>query len=499
MQSGRARYRLWAAAGICALAPALLLASSDAGRGTPKRRVTHPPTLQEILASTARRAPAPSTGVSISIAELETGEPVFEKNAAAPQTIASVTKMFSTAAALHFLGPDYKFKTTLWRRGDVQDGLLVGSLLVVGGGDPNISGRFYDDNYNAIFDKWAEGLAKQGIQRVSGDLILNASFFDSTGRNPEWRGGQEARWYQAPSSALSYNDNVVIVSVRPGLKAGGPAAVTIEPECDVLRTVGGARTIRRGRPRLGVSKIYGSGDVSVWGTIASRGAWWSEPIAIDDPPAFFGSALRYRLQNAGISLLGQTLQRDVKPDNAWTLVAETESGLMPSIAVTNKRSQGFYAEQIFKTLGAVKGGLGSWTTAIAAQKEFFAALGLDGSRYELHDGSGLSPQNRVAAGDIVKFLRAMNAQPYGPAWKASLAVSGDPEGTLRHRMTDAMMEGKVQAKTGSISGVSTLSGYLTASSGKIYVFSILLNGGRVYDTNGHAYQDRILRALVKAG
>jgi D-alanyl-D-alanine carboxypeptidase/D-alanyl-D-alanine-endopeptidase (penicillin-binding protein 4) len=485
-----------------ALTPALLFASSEAGRGTPKRRVIQhsPPTLQETLAAAARRAPAPSSGVSISIAELETGAPVFEKNAATPETIASVTKMFSTAAALHFLGPDYKFKTTLWRRGDVQDGLLVGSLLVVGGGDPNISGRFYDDNYNAIFDKWAEGLAKQGIQRVSGDLILNASFFDAQGRNPEWRGGQEARWYQAPSSALSYNDNVIVVSVRPGLKPGGPAAVTIEPECDVLRTVGGVRTVRRGRPRLGAARSFGSGDVSVWGTMpAARGAWWSAPIAIDDPPAFFGSALRYRLQNAGITMLGQTLRQDVQPDNAWTLVAETESGLMPSITVTNKRSQGFYAEQIFKTLGAVKGGVGSWTTALAAEKEFFGAIGLDPAKYELHDGSGLSPQNRVAAGDIVKFLLAMNAQPYGPAWKSSLAVSGEPEGTLRHRMTDAMMEGKVQAKTGSIAGVSTLSGYVTASSGKTYVFSILLNGGRVYDTNGHAYQDRILRALVKAG
>ncbi|HTO74706.1 MAG TPA: D-alanyl-D-alanine carboxypeptidase/D-alanyl-D-alanine-endopeptidase [Thermoanaerobaculia bacterium] len=500
MQSDRARRsRLWAAIGICALAPSYLLATGEAGRSTPRRRVTHPPTLAETLGAAARRAPAPSSGVSISIAELDTGAPVFEKNAATPETIASVTKMFSTAAALHFLGPDYKFKTTLWRRGDVQDGMLVGSLLVVGGGDPNISGRFYDDNYNAVFDKWAEGLVKQGIQRVSGDLILNASFFDSTGRNPEWRGGQEARWYQAPSSALSFNDNVVTVSVRPGLKAGGPAAVTIEPECDVLRTVGGARTVRRGRPRLGVQKSYGSGDVSVWGTMPSRGAWWSAPIAIDDPPAFFGSALRHRIQNAGITVLGQTVQQDVKPDNAWTLVAETESGLLPSIAVTNKRSQGFYAEQIFKTLGAVKGGVGSWATAIAAQKEFFAALGLDPASYDLHDGSGLSPQNRVAAGDIVRFLRAMYAQPYGQAWKATLAVSGDPEGTLRHRMTDAMMEGRVQAKTGSISGVSTLSGYVTASSGKTYVFSILLNGGRVYDTNGHAYQDRILRALVKAG
>src|SRR5262249_54084849 len=205
------------------------------------------PPLHAVLDHAALRPPARWRGVSIEIADLETGQVIFEKNPERPETIASITKMFSTAAALHFLGPDYKFKTTLWRRGDVQDGLLVGSLLVVGGGDPNISGRFYDDNYNAVFDKWAEGLSKQGIQRVSGDLILNASFFDSTGRNPEWRGGQEARWYQAPSSALSYNDNVVMVSVRPGLKAGGPAAVTIEPECDVLRTTGGARTVRRGR------------------------------------------------------------------------------------------------------------------------------------------------------------------------------------------------------------------------------------------------------------
>ena len=100
--------------------------------------------------------------MSISIADLTTGQPVFERNPKPPQTIASVTKMFSTAAALHFLGPDYKFKTTFWRRGEIQDGVLVGSLLVVGGGDPNISGRFYNDDYNAVFDKWADGLRRPG-------------------------------------------------------------------------------------------------------------------------------------------------------------------------------------------------------------------------------------------------------------------------------------------------------------------------------------------------
>jgi D-alanyl-D-alanine carboxypeptidase/D-alanyl-D-alanine-endopeptidase (penicillin-binding protein 4) len=499
VEGRRVRARLLAAMGILALLPAALFAAS---RTPPRQRVSSaaaPSALEQALTRAARGAPAPKTGVSIAIAELATGQPVFERNAESPQTIASVTKLFSTAAALHFLGPDYRFKTSFWRRGEIHDGLLVGSLLVVGGGDPNISGRFYGDDYNAVFDKWAEGLQKAGILRVSGDLILNASFFDSVSRHPEWREGQEARWYQAPISALSYNDNVVIVSIRPGSKAGRPAAVSIEPQTDVLRTVSGARTVTRGRARLAVRRSFGSGDVMVSGTVPSRTSWWSTPIAIDDAPGFFGSALRGRIQNAGIPILGATLEEALQPDNAWMLVAETESGILPTLTVTNKRSQGFYAEQVFKTLGAEKEGSGTWASALAAEREFLIAIGLDPNRYDLRDGSGLSPQNRVAAGDVVRFLRAMDGHPYGADWKASLAVSGEPEGTLRHRLRDSMMYGRVVGKTGSIRGVSTLAGYVTASSGKVYVFSILLNGGRVWDSNGHAYQDRILRALVRQG
>ncbi len=487
--------------GISALTlPASLPAASPrSSHHNSQASASAPRTLPEILKVAARRPPTTEAGISISIADLDSGEPVFERNPESPETIASVTKMFSTAAALHFLGPDYKFKTTFWRRGDVQDGLLVGSLLVVGGGDPNISGRFYDDDYNAIFDKWAEGLAKAGVQRVSGDIILNTALFDSVSRNPEWPEGQETRWYQAPISALSYNDNVVIVSIRPGARPGKPATVSIEPQTGVVKPVSWARTVRRGRAQLAVGRSAGSGDVTVSGTVPSHGIWWSTPVAIDDAPAFFGSALRTRLKHAGIPLLGEIIEKPVQPDNAWTLVAETESGLLPTLTVTNKRSQGFYAEQVFKTLAAVKAGVGTWPNAVAAEKEFLAAVGLDPSRYDLHDGSGLSPLNRVAAGDTVKFLRVMNAQPYGTEWKSTLAISGEPEGTLRHRLRDSLMRGRVVAKTGSIREVSTLSGYVTALSGKTYVFSILLNGPGVWDTNGHAYQDRILRALVKSG
>ena len=130
----------------------------------------------------ARRIPGQPGGVSIQIADEETGEVVFARSPDAPQSIASVTKLISTATALHYLGPDYRFRTSFWRRGEVQQGSLIGSLLVVGGGDPNISGRFYDDDINAVFDKWADGLKQAGISRVVGEIALNASFFDSVGK-----------------------------------------------------------------------------------------------------------------------------------------------------------------------------------------------------------------------------------------------------------------------------------------------------------------------------
>ena len=493
--------------------PILLLLVSSPAEGAARKKKRHkappvrkeapapePRSLAEALVMASQRPPSGPKNLSIEIADLDTGETVFERNPDNPETIASVTKLFSTATALHYLGADYKFKTTFWRTGEIKDGVLEGSLLVVGGGDPNISGRFYNDDFNAVFDKWASGLTALGVTRVTGQLILNNSFFDSITRHPDWQTGQEQKWYQAPVSALAYNDNVVLVGIRPGAKAGHPAAISFEPSTGSLRALSNARTVgKRGRISVGVHRVAGSNAVSVSGTVPLRGVWWSTPIAIDDPAAFFGGALRNRLKAAGIEVAGGVAQKDVKPDGAWSLIAQTESGLLPTLAVINKRSQGFYAEQTFKTVAAEKAGKGTWENALSLQKQFLASLNLDPARFDLRDGSGLSPNNRVAAGDIVRFLRAMNASADGAIFKTTMATGGEPEGTLRHRLNDPIAQGRVLAKTGSIHGVSTLAGYATALSGKTYAFAILLNGGRVYDANGHAYQDRLVRALIKNG
>ncbi|MFY9550038.1 MAG: D-alanyl-D-alanine carboxypeptidase/D-alanyl-D-alanine-endopeptidase [Thermoanaerobaculia bacterium] len=487
---------------VRAFIAALSLASSLApvALHAKSRPAPAPVTLSDTLARAAAGGPARGGGVSISVVELDTGSTVFERNPSSPETIASITKLFSSAAALHYLGPDYRFRTTFWRRGEVHDGVLMGSLLVVGGGDPNISGRFYEDDSFAIFDRWTEGLRQAGILRVAGDLILNAGAFDNVYRHPDWPESRDSRWYQAPISALSYNDNCVLVSVgRDGLP-GAPTFVDIDPDTDLVQSVGRPRTVgKAGRIRVAVSRPSGSNLVKVSGTVPSRYFRWSNPLAIDDPPKFFGAALRSRMASAGIGLVGSVLERDVPADNSWLLIATTESNLLPTLAVANKRSQSFYAEQIFKTLAYEKTGRGSWDRALDLTRQFIAGLGLDPGAYALRDGSGLSDGNRVAAGDLVRFLRAMNAHPQGAAWRATLAVAGEQEGSLRHRLLWTSTRGQIEAKTGTLNGVSTLAGYATASSGKTYAFAILLNGPRVTESRGHAFQDRLLKALVERG
>ena len=250
---------------------------------------------------------------------------------------------------------------------------------------------------------------------------------------------------------------------------------------------------------MAVSRPSGSDLVTVSGTVPNRYFRWAVPLSIDDPPKFFGAALKSRLKAAGVELTGSVVERNVPADNAWILVAKTESDIIPTLAIANKRSQSFYAEQIFKTLAFEKSGRGTWEGALGLTGQFLKDLGLDSSRFALRDGSGLSIGNKTSATDLVAFLKAMDHHPQGGLWRSTLAVSGDPDGSLRHRLNDSRNRGLVFAKTGTLNGVSTLAGYAQAGSGKIYAFAILLNGPRVTESRGHAYQDRLVRILIQRG
>src|SRR5512140_243596 len=213
----------WPRAGrlACVVAFAALEVAIPAEAARKNAAPAAPATLEQRLLAIAKRAPVRRAEAGIFIARVGESKPLVVLNAERPLVLASTTKLFTTAAALDRLGPAYRFKTRVYRDAEIGiDGVLAGHLVVVGGGDPGLSGRWYDDDPLAVFRPWAQSLVKRGLRDVKEGLVLDASFFDDVQVHPDWPAEQEARWYQAPVSALSYNDNVVLVRASGGVRPG---------------------------------------------------------------------------------------------------------------------------------------------------------------------------------------------------------------------------------------------------------------------------------------
>jgi len=470
------------------------------------KKAAAPQTLEQRLTWLAKRRPVAPSEYGVFVARVGEATPLVAVNAERPLILASTTKLFSSAAALDRLGEEYRFRTRVYRDADVRpDGTLPGRLVVVGGGDPAISGRLYDDDPLAVFRPWAESLARQGIREIEGGLVLDTSFFDDVRQHPDWPEEQEGRWYQAPVSAISYNDNVVLVRASGGFRPGRPALLGFHPAGPYLLSLIGQVSTTNSRTWMGVRRPAGSRTVIAAGSVGRNRTWMGD-VTVPDPPLYFAAAFTRVLSDAGIRVGAPPVLRTAAAAEAGaslsaerTLLHTHETPILTVLSVANKRSQSFFSEQIVKTLGAERRGLGSWENGLSEVSEFLGTLGLDPGAYGLADGSGRSRNNRASARAYVAFLQALATRwAHFTAFERTMAVSGDPEGTLRHRLQTDATYGRVVAKTGNISGVVTLCGYVTARSGQRYVFSILINGG-ISEKRGHAWQDRFLNELATFG
>jgi D-alanyl-D-alanine carboxypeptidase/D-alanyl-D-alanine-endopeptidase (penicillin-binding protein 4) len=482
---------------VCLLASAAVLAAPPAAAAKKKAA---PATLEQRLFAIARRPPVARSEAGIVVLRVGDPRPVVSVNGDRPLVLASTTKLFTSAAALDRLGPAYRFRTRLYRDGEISpDGVLAGHLVVVGGGDPGLSGRWYDDDPLAVFRPWAQSLVRRGLREIRDGLVLDASFFDDVRVHPDWPAEQEARWYQAPVSALSYNDNVVLVRASGGIRPGAPALLGFDPlGPPLLNLISQVVTASR-RTRVGVRREAGSHTVVAAGAVG-RNRTWTGDVTVPDPPLYLAGALAQVLGESGIRVSGPpTVAREAAPAVPRVLLHTHETPLLPVLAVCNKRSQSFFAEQILKTLAAETRGRGTWENGRAEVRAFLSGLGLDPQRYDLADGSGRAHTNRASAGAYADFLEALATKwSHFEDFRSTLAVSGESDGTLRHRLQREATRGKVFAKTGNVAGVSTLCGYVTAQSGQTYAFAILLNGG-VGESRGHAFQDRFLHELAVRG
>jgi len=443
------------------------------------------------------RQNAPELGVSI--VDVESGEEVYAYRADTPRILASNTKLFTSAAALDLLGADFEFETPVLVRGAVYDGILDGDLAVVGGGDPNLSGRLHGGDIYAVFRGWAEVLKKRGVRQVAGDLYLVHGLFSDGFVHPDWPEEQLARWYEAPVAALSFNDSCVLVRVRPGDRAGAPATVELVPDLGLFRVVSQvSTTASRRRHYVVVQREAGSSEIQVRGSVYLGGDPAEAWVTVPDPVAYFGAALRAALAEEGITLHGRTIPASTLPGAVWERVYTERTDLLTTLTVLNHRSQNFYAESVLKVLGARLGQGGSWSQSLPVVEAFLRRAGLD-EGFELADGSGMSRGNRASPRQMVDLLRFMYFHARGKEFLGTLPYSGSEDANgWRRRLAEGPYRGNVFAKTGTLSGISALSGYAKGTSGRLYAFSILCNRvGAVW--RARRAQDAILRALIDHG
>ncbi len=433
----------------------------------------------------------------VHVVDVRTGEAVFSVAATKPRIPASAMKLFTSGTAWLSLGEKYRFETKALGAGKPDGrGVLAGDLVIVGGGDPTLSVEPGEGGEPGSVDDLAARIARSGVRRVAGNLVLDDSRFDRVLRHPTWPADQLRKWYCAPVAGLTAARSCVKVVVRPGAAAGEPAVVTLEPASSAFSLVNKITTTAvKSEQKIIADLRPAEGLVRASGKIWTKSLGYDAEVAVPDPTIFFGHVLYRALVRAGVSVEGEVvadrggLGRLTSP----VLLARVETPLLDVLGVMNLRSQNLFAECVLKTLGAVRTGEGSFEAGAAVTRALAGEIGIPAPELVQIDGSGLSRDNRASPRAFTRLLTHIFETGDPVPFMGTLPAGGAEIGSLRKRMGD--LAGNVRAKTGTIRGVSALAGYVRSESDRIFAFAVLINDARMPLSKARQFQDEVCRIL----
>lgn len=432
--------------------------------------------LQRRLAAVVRRASGARIGVHVR--DLDSGRTLFDHRGDERYNPASNQKLVTAIAAVELLGPQYRFGTRVLRQDD--------TLVLVGEGDPSLQLT----DLHALASQVIAAGAHHGVRRI----VVDDSAFSPEHYGPGYSPQGDGASYTAPSGALSLAFNTAVITIRPG-PPGRPASVDLSPTSAHLRLQGEVRT-GRGRPLRVASRDADELTViEVDGAIPAGHAPVTIRRRIADPALFTGHAFAELVGQLAGTHEALPVTRDLAGPGARVVASHESAPLAEVLASSLKFSNNFASEQVLRTLGwRMSGAPGSWATGHAAVLALWHALGLDPADLEFENGAGLSRHGRVSPRALVALLARTREEGSPAAALMPTLASAGGEGTLHRRMTGS--DGRVRGKTGTISGVSALSGVAASADGRAALgFSVLINGGGA--ARGHRrLQDRVVLALL---
>ena len=469
----------------------------------------------------------------VSVISLRDGKTVYALNPDKLFAPASNTKLFTTAAALALLGPDYKFRTTVETAAPVDKyGRIGGDVVLVGRGDPNLSGVTLPYNLKVerklapvrVLEDLADQLVRSGVRYIDGDVVADDTFYPFERYGEGWAHDDLTWDYGAPISALSINDNVMFLNILPAERVGEKAFVNADPFVSSYHIENRIMTTppATGPRRLAIAREPGSTKITLSGTIPIDDLGDSFALAIEDPAEFAADLFRSLLEKRGVIIYGVSRARHADRVNVPTIVVTSRAShgggtepAVPTLSFTaptllasyesmrlaedlrliNKVSQNLHAEMILRLLGREKGTAGTAESGLEVLHSVLTQAGIGPEEYVFYDGSGLSRKNLVSATAMTKLLKYADSQPWASQFDDTLPKAGS-DGSLADRFKGGIAEGRVLAKTGSLSHVNALSGYLTTMKGERLAFSILVNNHNVNANRTIEAIDKLVEALA---
>ena len=440
--------------------------------------------------------------VGLKVVSLDTGRTIFEENADKLLRPASNMKIYTVAAALDRLSPDYRFVTSVYAPAAPDaSGVIRGNLTIYGRGDPSIAARFNNGDYYKAIDDLASRIVAAGVKRVEGDLVGDETYFNGPKYGSGWEWEDLTWYYGAEVTPLTVNDNALDLFVKPGPAVGQPAVITTGPPDPLLTIVNKVTTSAKGsRREIAIHRGLNENTITITGSIGLEDGGYTGGIGISHPGLLFVYLLRSSLAQKGVVITGKSLTTG--PQSEPTLRIGPSSGAPLSAgparheiasfqsppfsliaAQTLKPSQNLYTELILRTLGKVspyppESNSGFVMTSeelgLEAVRSFLKTVGIRPEMLVLDDGSGLSRKDMITADASVQLLVFMSKHRYANVFRDALPIAG-VDGTLRNRMRGTAAQNNVRAKTGSLSSAASLGGYLTTAAGEKLAFSIMVN------------------------
>lgn len=455
--------------------------------------------LQSQVDSLLSLEPVSGASWSVQFVDLESGKEIVAHDAERLLIPASVTKIWTTATAFSVLGADNKFVTKFMAPSNIDgQGAINGKLQVVCGGDPIFEQKYRKDLGKPSLDKIAEELHVKGLRSINGDIEIVLNGYDRSCGNGVWEMGDLREGFAPSVDGVGYNSNVCHVAIGPGTSEGEVASVIIDPPFAPITVHNGVVTASAGneswvefnvtpcRDELEISGVMARGDDPQY-------IWFP----IQNPALYFGLAFREALGRKGITVSGQVhVARDIATCSIL-LLDFMSPPLIDIASVTNKESDNYLAEYLLSAAGKKTFGEGSTDAGLRAIQKFSRELGIHRDQVSLQDGCGLSRQNIVSAVANVKLLSKMAKSESANSFEASLSQSG-VDGTIGGRLSTDGMMGRVRGKTGTMTNVSSLAGYIALDNGKKIAFAIICNNYRCSRNFVRNIQDNLVRAVFRA-